>query len=90
MTVSGGAELLVHVGLDTVALKGDGFTIIAKEGQKVKKGELLMEVDLEKVKAAGYDVITPVIICNSDEYAEIKGLTDKDVNAGDTVIEIQK
>lgn len=49
-----------------------------------------MEVDLEKVKAAGYDVITPVIICNSDEYAEIKGLTDKDVNAGDTVIEIQK
>lgn len=90
MTVSGGAELLVHVGLDTVALKGDGFTIIAKEGQKVKKGELLMEVDLEKVKAAGYDVITPVIICNSDEYAEIKGLTDKDVNAGDAVIEIQK
>ena len=45
---------------------------------------------MEKVKAAGYDVITPVIVCNSDEYSEIKGLTDKDVNAGDTVIEIQK
>lgn len=58
MTTDDGAELLVHVGLDTVALKGDGFQIRCEEEQKVKKGDLLIEADLEKIKAAGYNVIT--------------------------------
>lgn len=90
MTTEDGAELLIHVGLDTVALKGDGFRIIGKEEEKVKKGDLLIEADLEKIKAAGYDVITPVIVCNSDSYAEVLGLTDKDVNVGDDIIEMKK
>lgn len=90
MTTNEGVEILVHVGLDTVALKGEGFRIVAKEEQSVQKGDLLMEADLDKIKAAGYDVITPVVICNTDEYSEITGFTDKDVNAGDEVIEIKK
>ncbi len=90
MTTNEGVELLVHVGLDTVALKGDGFKIIAKDDQKVQKGDLLMEADLDKIKAAGYDVITPVVVCNTDEYSEIIGFTDTDVNAGDDIIEIKR
>lgn len=90
MTTDEGVELLVHVGLDTVAMKGEGFRIIAKEEQKVKKGDLLIEADLEKIKAAGYDTITPVVVCNTDEYSEINGHTDREVNAGDDILDIKR
>ena len=75
-----GTELLVHIGIDTVKLKGEFFTVHAVQGQKVSKGDLLVDVDLDKVKAAGYDTATPVIILNTDSYSEIKkniGITDK-------------
>lgn len=90
MTTDEGVELLVHVGLDTVAMKGEGFNIIAKEGQKVKRGDLLIEADLDKIKAAGYDTITPVVVCNTDEYSEITAHTDINVKAGDDILEIKK
>lgn len=90
MTTDDGLELLVHVGLDTVALKGEGFRVVAEEEQKVKKGDLLIEADLEKLKAAGYDVITPVIVCNSSDYANVVGNEGKDVEPGDVIIEIEK
>lgn len=90
MTTNDGVELLIHVGLDTVALKGEGFRIIGKDEQKVKKGDLLIETDLEKIKSAGYDVITPVVVCNTDEYSEILGRTDTEVNAGDELLNIKK
>ena len=89
MTTDDGVELLVHVGLDTVALKGDGFCITAKEGQKVKKGDLMMEADLKKIKEAGYDTITPVVICNTSDYAEVKQLADGMVRVGDDIIDIK-
>ena len=66
-----GAEILIHVGLDTVNLKGEHYTIHAKNGDHVKKGDLLMEFDPEAIKAAGYDIITPVVICNSGDYGTI-------------------
>ncbi|NLL77927.1 MAG: PTS glucose transporter subunit IIA [Clostridiales bacterium] len=90
MTTDDGVELLIHVGIDTVALKGEGFHIIAKEEQKVKKGDLLIEADLEKIKAAGYDVITPIVVCNTAEYSEILGYTDIEVNAGDEILDVKK
>ncbi len=90
MTTNDGVELLIHVGLDTVALKGEGFRIIGKDEQKVKKGDLLIEADLEKIKEAGYDVITPVVVCNTDEYSEILGRTDTEVSAGDELLNIKK
>lgn len=88
ITADFGAEVLIHVGLDTVKMNGDGFTGHVQAGDKVKKGDLLLEVDLEKVKAAGYDTITPVLICNTDDYTSVEGLAGKDVVPGDDVIKI--
>ena len=88
LTSDFGAEVLIHVGLDTVKMNGDGFTGHVQAGDKVKKGDLLLEVDLEKVKAAGYDTITPMLICNTDEYESVKGLSGKDVVPGDDILAI--
>lgn len=85
-----GAEILIHVGLDTVKLNGEHFTIHAEEGQKVKKGDLLLEADLEQIKAAGYDIITPVIICNSDDFAEVQMEEARDVAQGDDILTLHK
>lgn len=90
MTTESGVELLIHVGIDTVSLQGEGFKIIAKEGQTVKKGDLLLDVDLDQVQVAGYDIITPVIVCNTGEYSNINALTGKSMDIGDTIMEIKK
>jgi len=85
-----GVELLIHVGLDTVQLKGEHFITHAKVGDKVTKGDLLLEFDIEKIKAAGYQVITPVIICNTADYKEIESLSGKDVKPSDDIMYLQK
>lgn len=85
-----GAEILIHVGLDTVNLKGKHYTIHAHSGDKVTKGQLLMEFDVESVKAEGYDVITPVVICNSGDYTTFNTNIDQDVVPGDVIIELAK
>ena len=85
-TTDFGAEILIHIGLDTVKMKGEGFTGHVKAGDHVKKGDLLLEVDLEKVKAAGYDTITPVLVCNTPDYASVEGIGSAQVNAGDDLI----
>ena len=90
LTTDFGAEVLIHVGLDTVKLKGEGFTGHVKAGSHVKKGDLLLEVDLEKVRAAGYDTITPMLVCNTDEYASVTGLSGKNVEPGDDAVVIEK
>ena len=66
ITTADGAEILIHIGLDTVELKGEPFEQKVKEGQDVKKGDLLVVADLDKIKASGRETITPMIICNSD------------------------
>lgn len=90
ITGTGGAEILVHIGLDTVALKGEHFTAHVKTGDTVKKGDLLITADLEKIREAGYDTITPVVICNTDEFAAVEGVTGSDVGPGDTVLILTK
>lgn len=85
-----GTEILIHVGLDTVKMNGEGFTGHVKAGDKVKKGDLLLEIDLDKVKAAGYDTITPMLVCNTMDYASVEGVTGKDVEAGDDAVIIEK
>jgi len=67
-----GAEILIHIGLETVKLKGQYFTTYVESGQKVAVGDLLVEFDLEGIKQAGYDSVTPMVICNTDAYTEIK------------------
>lgn len=90
VTTPEGAEILVHFGLDTVSLKGEHFTTHVTDNQQVKKGDLLIEVDVEKVKEAGFDVITPVVICNSDEFTSIDGSTGKTVTEGELVLTLVK
>ena len=85
-----GAEILIHVGLETVSLKGEHFTIHAANGDKVKKGDLLMEFDLEAIKAAGFNTITPMLVCNSGDYGTFKTHVDKNVTSADAVIEVAK
>ena len=84
-----GTDILIHIGLDTVALKGEHFTTHAKSGQKVKKGDLLIEFEPEAIKAAGYDIISPLVICNTPDYKEVKTFTGA-VKPLDKVIELIK
>lgn len=77
LTSNNGVEILIHIGLDTVELNGQYFESFVEQGQKIKKGDLLMKVDLNKVKEAGYDIVTPVIVTNSDNYKNIE-LKDMD------------
>ncbi len=90
ITRDSGEEILIHIGLDTVDLKGKYFTAHVKEGDKVKAGDLLVEFDLEKIKEAGYDVTTPVVICNSNEYKEVNAIANKEVKELDKIINIKK
>lgn len=90
VTSKEGAEILIHVGLDTVKLEGKHFTIHASEGQEVKKGDLLLEADIEQIKAEGYDIATPVVICNSDEFSEIRMAEPGTVSQGDNILNLKK
>lgn len=81
-----GLELLIHVGMDTVQLDGKGFTPLAKAGDKVKKGQKLLEFDKELIKAEGYSTVTPVLISNFDQFDEIIATDEKKVQAGDVFL----
>lgn len=72
-----GAEILIHVGLDTVAMNGNGFRPLVKVNQKVACGQKLLEFDIDKIKAAGYPTTTAFIITNSDDYSNIEIETGK-------------
>ena len=85
-----GAEVLIHVGLETVGLEGKPFTVHVSNGDKVKKGQLMIEVDLEAVKAAGLPTITPMLICNTDDYPTFNTFVGKDVTNDDVVIALAK
>lgn len=85
-----GIEILIHVGLETVGLEGKPFQIKVQNGQKVKKGDILMIADLAAIEAAGLPTITPVLICNTDDYTTFNTTTGKAVTNTDVVIELGK
>ena len=85
-----GAEILIHVGINTVELGGKFYTSHVKEGDRVKTGQVMLTFDMEKIKEAGYDLTTPMIITNSDDYQEIKILKTGNVTKQDTVLEIKE
>lgn len=84
-----GVELLIHVGLDTVMLKGEHYTAHCATGDKVKAGDLLIEFDIEAIRAAGYDTITPVVVCNADDFSEVSANTGK-VSEMDALLTLKK
>ncbi len=84
-----GVEILLHIGIDTVKLNGQYYESHVSDGQSVKKGDLLITFDLENIKKAGYQLTTPMIICNSDDYNEVVQTAEGSINAGDTLIEIK-
>ena len=90
LVTASGAEILIHVGLETVGLEGKPFTVHVANGDKVKKGQLMIEVDLDAVKEAGLPTITPVLICNTDDYPTFNTTIGKEVTNADVVIELAK
>ena len=89
MTTTDGAELLMHIGIDTVKLGGKHFTYLVNEGDKVKKGQLLIRFELEAIKAEGYPVTTPLIVCNTDDYAAVAAKASGTVKQGDALLELK-
>lgn len=85
-----GIELFVHFGIDTVELKGEGFTRIAQEGQKVKMGDTIIEFDLEFLKEKAKSILTPVVISNMDEIKELQKMSGSVEVATDPVLKIIK
>ena len=89
MTTVDGAELLMHIGIDTVKLGGKHFTYLVSEGDKVRKGQPLIRFDIEAIKAEGYPVTTPLIVCNTDEYAAVTPKASGTVKQGDALLELK-
>ena len=89
MTTADGAELLMHIGIDTVKLGGKHFTYLVNEGDKVKKGQPLIRFDLEAIRAEGYPTTTPLIVCNTDEYAAVTPQASGNVKKGDALLELK-
>lgn len=87
MTTTQGVELLIHVGIDTVKLKGEHFNVCCADGKVVKKGDLLLEFDKAAIVSKGYDTTVMVIVCNTDDYQDVVG-TPGECAVGDAVIEL--
>lgn len=83
-----GAEILIHIGMDTVQLEGKHFTAHVKDGDTIKIGDTLVEFDMEAIKNEGYELVTPIIVTNTLDYLEVIGTEKKEVKTGDTIISI--
>ena len=85
-----GAEILIHIGIDTVNLGGQHFTPHVKKGDEIKKGDLLVTFDVEAIKDAGYDLITPILVCNMEEFGSLQPSDSGEVDVQDLVMTITK
>ncbi|NCB29003.1 MAG: biotin/lipoyl-binding protein, partial [Clostridia bacterium] len=89
MRTADGAELLMHIGINTVKMRGQGFTYAVTEGQQVKKGDTLITFDRDAIRAAGYPLTTPLIICNTDEYQLIETQKTGTIKAGEPLLNLR-
>ena len=87
---AGGMEILIHVGVDTVDMNGDGFSNTVKVGQTVKKGDLLLTMDLDKIRAAGHAATVIMAVTNSDDFASVAEVGSGSVQPGEDVLRISK
>lgn len=83
-------EILIHIGIDTIKLKGKYFSVHSKTGDTVKRGDVLIEFDINSIIASGYDLISPVIICNPGNYAEIDPCFAANVKELEPLIRLEK
>lgn len=89
VTTESGAEILMHIGMDTVQLEGKYFTSYVKQGERVTMGQPLIEFDIEKIENAGYPIITPIVVTNSDKFKEIKLTSEKRVEGGNFILGLE-
>ena len=89
LVTSTGAEILLHIGIDTVKLEGKHFTPHVQAGQKVKKGDLLISFDMDAIRAAGFLCTTPMIVCNTDDYAAVKVLASGEIKPGQDLLRLE-
>lgn len=90
ITTKDGTELLIHVGVNTVELEGKYYTAHVAQGDKVKPGQLLLTFDMQKIEAAGYPVVTPVIVANTDEYKNVVGLKTGKIRRMEPLIKVEE
>ena len=88
ITTDLGAEILIHVGLDTVQLNGEGYQAFVSEGDRVKKGQLLLEFDIALIESKGYLTETPVLVTNAEDYLDVVETSSEYVNAGEELLKI--
>lgn len=84
-----GCEILLHIGIDTVKLGGEFFESHVSDGQKVKKGDLLITFDIDEIRNAGYKTVTPMIICNAEDYSLVSLLKNGTITHGEKIIEVK-
>lgn len=84
-----GLEILIHLGFDTVELEGKYFKSNISEGDKVSVGDLLIEFQVEEIKNAGYDITTPIVVTNSDQYETIEAIPEENIKAGEKLLIIK-
>lgn len=89
ITTDDGVEIMIHIGMDTVQLNGRCFTPFVKQGDRVKKGQLLEEVDLQGIKEAGFSIVTPIVVTNT-EIGDVVATTKKSVTNGDELLYVMK
>lgn len=89
ITSDAGVELLIHIGINTVQLNGEGFTAHIKQGDQIKQGQLLVEFDMNKIKEAGYSLETPILVTNYADLKEVKNTNASSVQLQETLIEVK-
>ena len=88
ITTENNIDLLIHVGLETVNLKGKYFEYKVELGQKVKVGDTLIEFNLEKIKSEGYNTVTPIVISSDESYSKLEIMANGKVSSGDDLLNI--
>lgn len=89
LTGDNGMEVLIHIGIDTVNLQGQYYEAHVQNGDRVKKGDLLISFDQQAIEKAGYETVTPVILTNSESYQGLEAVTGQDVKAGEPVLTVR-